>query len=72
MVEKGDVIRKSPLIYFMVIWKLSAVSLGWLQKCSFILMLVGATCVDAVSHTRVEHHTTETEAGQESQLGFLG
>ena len=25
-------------------------------------MLVGASCVDAVSHTRVEHHTTETEA----------
>lgn len=54
--------RKSSDLFYGYLKAQCIVSRARLFKCSFFLMLVGDTCVDAVSHTRVERHTTETEA----------
>lgn len=52
-------------MYFKAVWRLSAVSRGWLCKRSSFLMAVGVTWVDAAGHVRAEHHTRETEAAED-------
>lgn len=42
------------------------VSYARLNRCSSFLMLVGASSVDAVGHSRGEHHSTDTECGRQS------